>query len=386
MGHLLSRVVMIFLSAAFLGAAILYMVPDTFNSRTLYILFATISFVFIAVEKLTLKKFFVIIRRHNRNITPIIIMGRGRMAAQIFKEISSHPEWGFRIVKLFDLGTTPLQFEEILKNSYVEEVFFCVPRSMTNKGFVIDSYLQICEEMGRPARVFMNILASTRLATWQYHRFMDRPKVISTTAELDPDQMLFKRIFDVCGGLIGFTALIVSYPVLALLIKLSSPGPIFFKQVRVGRNGKRFIIYKYRTMSIDAEQRKKELLSRNDLDGAVFKMKNDPRITPIGRFMRKFSLDELPQFINVLKGEMGLVGTRPPTPDEVCQYQKWHHRRISIRPGLTGLWQVSGRNRISNFDEIVKLDLNYIDSWSMWLDIKIIFKTIFVIFQRDEAF
>jgi len=215
MGHLLSRVVMIFLSAAFLGAAILYMVPDTFNSRTLYILFATISFVFIAVEKLTLKKFFVIIRRHNRNITPIIIIGRGRMAAQIYKEISSHPEWGFRIVKLFDLSTTPLQFEEILKNSYVEEVFFCVPRAMTKKGFVIDSYLQICEEMGRTARVFMNILASTRLATWQYHRFMDRPTVISSTADLDPDQMLFKRIFDVCGGLIGLTALVVSYPVLA---------------------------------------------------------------------------------------------------------------------------------------------------------------------------
>ena len=386
MGHLLSRVVMIFLSAAFLGAAILYMVPDTFNSRTLYILFATISFVFIAVEKLTLKKFFVIIRRHNRNITPIIIIGRGRMAAQIYKEISSHPEWGFRIVKLFDLSTTPLQFEEILKNSYVEEVFFCVPRAMTKKGFVIDSYLQICEEMGRTARVFMNILASTRLATWQYHRFMDRPTVISSTADLDPDQMLFKRIFDVCGGLIGLTALVVSYPVLALLIKLNSPGPVFFKQVRVGRNGKRFIIFKYRTMSIDAEQRKKDLMDKNDLDGAVFKMKDDPRITPIGKFMRKFSLDELPQFINVLKGEMGLVGTRPPTPDEVCQYQKWHHRRISIRPGLTGLWQVSGRNRISNFDEIVKLDLNYIDSWSMWLDIKIIFKTIFVLFQRDEAF
>jgi exopolysaccharide biosynthesis polyprenyl glycosylphosphotransferase len=338
------------------------------------------------VEKLTLKKFFVIIRRHNRNITPIIIIGRGRMAAQIYKEISSHPEWGFRIVKLFDLSTTPLQFEEILKNSYVEEVFFCVPRAMTKKGFVIDSYLQICEEMGRTARVFMNILASTRLATWQYHRFMDRPTVISSTADLDPDQMLFKRIFDVCGGLIGLTALVVSYPVLALLIKLNSPGPVFFKQVRVGRNGKRFIIFKYRTMSIDAEQRKKDLMDKNDLDGAVFKMKDDPRITPIGKFMRKFSLDELPQFINVLKGEMGLVGTRPPTPDEVCQYQKWHHRRISIRPGLTGLWQVSGRNRISNFDEIVKLDLNYIDSWSMWLDIKIIFKTIFVLFQRDEAF
>jgi len=386
MRNLMGRVVMIFLSAAFLGAAILYLMPDTYHSRTLYILFAGISFFFIALEKLILKHFFVIIRRHNRNTTPIIIMGRGRMAAQIFKEISSHPEWGFRIVKMFDLSTTPLQFEEILKNSYVEEVFFCVPRAMTKKGFVIDAYLQICEEMGRPARVFMNILASTRLATWQYHRFMDRPTIISATAELDADQLLFKRIFDVCGAAVGLLALVLSYPLFALLIKMTSPGPVFFKQVRVGRNGKRFIIYKYRTMSMDAEQRKKELLDKNELAGAVFKMKDDPRITRVGKFMRKFSFDELPQFINVFKGEMSLVGTRPPTPDEVCQYQKWHHRRISIRPGLTGLWQVSGRNRISNFDEIVKLDLDYIDSWSIWLDVKIIFKTIFVIFQRDEAF
>jgi lipopolysaccharide/colanic/teichoic acid biosynthesis glycosyltransferase len=139
-------------------------------------------------------------------------------------------------------------------------------------------------------------------------------------------------------------------------------------------------------MQMDAEQKKEELLVHNELDGAVFKMKDDPRVTKVGKFMRKFSLDELPQFINVLKGEMSLVGTRPPTPDEVCKYEKWHHRRISVRPGITGLWQVSGRNKISNFDEIVKLDLAYIDSWSIWLDCKIILKTIFVVFQRDSAF
>jgi lipopolysaccharide/colanic/teichoic acid biosynthesis glycosyltransferase len=137
---------------------------------------------------------------------------------------------------------------------------------------------------------------------------------------------------------------------------------------------------------MDAEQRKKELLDKNELEGAIFKIRDDPRITGIGKFIRRFSIDELPQFINVLKGEMSLVGTRPPTPEEVCQYEKWHYRRISVRPGITGLWQVSGRNKISNFDEIVKLDLKYIDTWSLWLDFKIIFKTIFVIFQRNSAF
>jgi lipopolysaccharide/colanic/teichoic acid biosynthesis glycosyltransferase len=139
-------------------------------------------------------------------------------------------------------------------------------------------------------------------------------------------------------------------------------------------------------MYIDAEQRRKDLETRNELRGAVFKIKNDPRITFVGRIIRKLSIDELPQYINVLKGEMSLVGTRPPTPEEVSSYQKWHHRRISIRPGMTGLWQVSGRNKVEDFDEIVKLDLEYIDSWSIWLDIAIIFKTFFVMFRRDGAY
>lgn len=139
-------------------------------------------------------------------------------------------------------------------------------------------------------------------------------------------------------------------------------------------------------MTADAEKQKKELEKLNECDGAIFKMKDDPRITRIGKIMRKLSLDELPQFINVIKGEMSLVGTRPPTPDEVGKYQKWHHRRISIRPGITGLWQVSGRNKISNFDEIVKLDLKYIDNWSIWFDIKIIIKTVLVLLKRDSAY
>jgi lipopolysaccharide/colanic/teichoic acid biosynthesis glycosyltransferase len=188
------------------------------------------------------------------------------------------------------------------------------------------------------------------------------------------------------GGLVGLSVLVAFYPVLAAAIKLTSPGPVFFKQVRVGKNGKRFVIYKFRSMHVDAEKRRGELEAENELRGAVFKIKDDPRITPVGKIIRKLSLDELPQFINVVKGEMSLVGTRPPTPEEVSGYQKWHHRRISIRPGMTGLWQVSGRNRVEDFDEIVKLDLKYIDSWSIWLDIAIMLRTVVVLFRRDEAF
>jgi exopolysaccharide biosynthesis polyprenyl glycosylphosphotransferase len=308
------------------------------------------------------------------------------VSAQVYKELLSHPEWGFRIIRRLDITTSPARFEEILKKSYVDEVFFCLPRHITKNGFVIDPYLQICEEIGRPARVYLNLLDSTRFSRWSYHKFMDYQTVISHTVEFDPDQLLFKRIFDIAGSLVGIFVLFLSYPILAPWIKLTSPGPVFFKQQRIGKNGRRFLIYKYRSMGVDAEALKKHLLDKNELEGAVFKMKDDPRVTPVGKIMRKLSLDELPQFLNVFNGDMSLVGTRPPTPDEVAHYQKWQYRRISIKPGITGMWQVSGRNKISNFNEIVRLDLKYIDSWSIWLDIKILFKTIYVLFQRDSAF
>ena len=386
MRNLASRIVMIFISAGILGAAILFLLPNSQSSRYFYCAFTLLSFAFIGSEKVLMKMFIANIRRKNRNLTPIILFGRGRMASQIGHAADTHPEWGLRVIRKLDLSISPIDFEEVLKNCYVEEIFFCIPRRLPKDSFSIDSYLQICEEMGRSARVFINISSATSFARWQYHKFMESPTLISHTVELDPDQMLFKRIFDVAGALVGLFILIVCYPWLALIIKLTSRGPVFFKQVRVGKNGKRFIIYKFRSMSADAEEKLKDLQELNECDGAVFKMKEDPRVTKIGKIMRKFSLDELPQFINVLKGEMSLVGTRPPTVDEVAQYQKWHHRRISIRPGITGLWQVSGRNKISNFDEIVKLDLSYIDKWSIWVDLKIILKTCSILFKRGNAY
>jgi exopolysaccharide biosynthesis polyprenyl glycosylphosphotransferase len=386
MRNLGSRIVMIFISAGVLGAAILYLLPDSQLSRYLYLTFTVLSFLLIGSEKVLLKLFIAYLRRNNRNLTPVIIFGRGRMASQIAYAIGLHPEWGLRVIRKLDLSISPVDFEELLKNCYVEEIFFCIPRRLSKESFSIDSYLQICEEMGRPARVFINLSSATSFARWQFHKFMECPTLISHTVDLDPDQVIFKRIFDIAGAMVGSLILVFSYPFLALLIKCSSRGPVFFKQVRVGKNGKRFVLYKFRSMTVDAESRLKELKQHNELDGAVFKMKDDPRVTPIGKIMRKLSLDEFPQFLNVLKGEMSLVGTRPPTVDEVAEYQKWHHRRISIRPGITGLWQVSGRNKITNFDEIVKLDLAYIDNWSIWLDFKVIFRTFAILFKRDAAF
>ena len=193
-------------------------------------------------------------------------------------------------------------------------------------------------------------------------------------------ELRLKRYFDILLSMILLVILSPIMLVISIAIKLDSPGPVLFSQIRIGRNGRRFKIYKFRSMYIDAEERKKELQSQNEVKGLMFKMENDPRITKVGKFIRKTSIDELPQFYNVVKGDMSLVGTRPPTEDEFEKYNQYYRRRISMTPGLTGMWQVSGRSEIENFDDVVKYDLQYIDNWSLWLDIKILFKTIWVVF------
>ena len=193
-------------------------------------------------------------------------------------------------------------------------------------------------------------------------------------------ELLIKRLMDICGALVGCLICILFGIIVAPLIFLEDPGPIIFKQKRVGRNGKYFYIYKFRSMYQNAEERLKDLQSQNEMQGFMFKMKNDPRITKIGKILRKTSIDELPQFFNVLEGSMSLIGTRPPTVDEYNQYSAHHKRRISIKPGITGLWQVSGRSEITDFEEIVRLDCFYIDHWSIAADIKILLKTFGAVF------
>ncbi|MDR2889642.1 MAG: sugar transferase [Lachnospiraceae bacterium] len=198
-------------------------------------------------------------------------------------------------------------------------------------------------------------------------------------------RLLIKRLMDILGGLVGVIITTLFLPFVAMAIKLESRGPVFFSQVRIGRNGRRFKIYKFRSMYQDAEERKKELITHNEISGLMFKMENDPRITKVGRFIRKTSIDELPQFLNVLVGDMSLVGTRPPTLDEFEKYNQYYRRRISRTPGLTGLWQVSGRSEVDDFDDVVKYDLQYIDSWSLRLDIKILLRTLGVVFTAKGS-
>ena len=223
--------------------------------------------------------------------------------------------------------------------------------------------------------VHMNALAPNK-AVEKYGNYL----VLTSSMKIaSPRQVFAKRLMDIAGSAVGLIACGIAFVIFAPLIKIQSPGPIFFSQIRMGKNGRKFKIYKFRSMNVDAEAQKASLMAQNEMSGFMFKMENDPRIFPIGRVMRKFSIDELPQFFNVLKGDMSLVGTRPPTVEEFEQYELHHKARLGIKPGITGMWQVSGRSAIKDFEEVVALDTHYISQWSIGLDFKILFKTLQVV-------
>lgn len=216
-------------------------------------------------------------------------------------------------------------------------------------------------------------------------KFGDYAVLTSTIQKVRIRQLFIKRLMDIGGSIAGLCITGIALIIVGAIIKIQSPGPVFFSQTRVGKNGRKFRIYKFRSMYLDAETRKKELMEQNKMQGFMFKMDDDPRITPIGKFIRKTSIDELPQFWNILKGDMSLVGTRPPTVDEFEQYDTHHRVRLSIKPGLTGLWQVSGRSDIVDFEEVVKLDEQYIREWNLGLDIKILWQTVLVVLRGQGS-
>lgn len=274
-------------------------------------------------------------------------------------------------------------FKKYLSQNVIDEVIFTISNEYAS---FVEKHILVCEEKGVTVSVLLDLFPNQR-ARIGIRDVGPLPLITFHTVSLNIVQLFLKRCMDVVGAIVGIILTSVIWIVTAVAIKIDSPGPIFFKQDRVGLNGRIFKLYKFRSMYIDAEQRKKELLDKNQIaNGLMFKVKNDPRITRVGKFIRKASIDELPQFINVLKGDMSLVGTRPPTLDEVDKYDNRHWRRISIKPGITGGWQVSGRSDIFEFDKVVELDTQYIDRWSIWLDIKIIIKTVLVVLKKKGAF
>ena len=272
---------------------------------------------------------------------------------------------------------------EYVKGCVVDEVFINIPnnasytltlaKQLLEMGITVHIYMENSYDV-LPNRCISNVFGYNVLTT--------------TISPISFRQSLFKRLFDLAGGLVGFVAAILIGIVIGPVIFIKSPGPVLFSQIRIGKNGRPFRIYKFRSMYMDAEERKKELMEQNKIqDGLMFKIEDDPRIIKgIGNFIRRTSLDEFPQFWNVLKGEMSLVGTRPPTIDEYQKYSPHHKRRLNMRPGITGLWQISGRSTITDFEDVVRLDTEYIENWSLDLDIKIILKTVSKLLHNDDAF
>ncbi len=267
--------------------------------------------------------------------------------------------------------------------SWVDEVFINVEK----EGCFSQEMLNAFNEMGVTTHVKLEGLDNP------YHRVQTVQRVVGysvltySVASIPENQLAMKRMLDIVGGIVGCILCGILAIFIGPAIYIASPGPIFFSQTRIGQNGRPFKIYKFRSMYMDAEARKAELMAQNDVaDGMMFKMEDDPRIIKgVGHFIRKTSIDEFPQFLNVLKGDMSLVGTRPPTTDEWVKYDLHHRLRMAMRPGITGLWQVSGRSDIKEFEEVVKLDAEYIGHWSFGRDLKIILKTIGVILRHDGA-
>ena len=304
----------------------------------------------------------------------VIIVGTSEDTRRLRAELSEKADDGFEVVGELDLNTSTIEeLVVLLHQSSANGVILHAKHTFFGQ---IEKAIQACELEGVEAWLIAGFF-QTQISRTTFHDFYGRPVLVFRSAPEASWQGLAKQLIDWIGA---FILLVLCSPLLlvvSILVRRSSSGPALFRQQRAGLNGRPFSMLKFRSMVSDAEQRKAELAALNEMSGPVFKVTNDPRVTPIGRFLRKWSIDELPQLFNVLRGEMSLVGPRPLPVDEVNRFDDHaHRRRLSVKPGLTCLWQISGRNEVKDFKDWVRLDLEYIDNWSLWLDLKILFRTI----------
>ena len=361
---------------------------DDHISRLWVLFFAIFSCLFLLTEKIGLRVTSRYVRLKGFNYRTVLIVGSGPAALTIADSLHSHRFWGYRILGFVSnhqdapeipethIGPYPVLGEiedirRIVESNVVDDVIFAVHRRDLDR--LEDLFLSL-QEQGIRTRFAMDLFPHTR-ARVQLEEMDGIPLLSFATTPTSQLQLMAKRAVDVT---LASLLLFLGMPVvlmISLLIKITSGGSVLFRQTRCGLNGRSFTLYKFRTMVEDAEERRRELLHLNEMNGPVFKLRSDPRVTAFGRFLRRFSLDELPQLWNVLRGDMSLVGPRPPIPEEVAKYQRWQRRRLAMKPGLTCLWQVSGRNNL-DFDRWMQLDLEYIDSWTPMLDFKILLRTI----------
>jgi exopolysaccharide biosynthesis polyprenyl glycosylphosphotransferase len=312
-----------------------------------------------------------------------ILVGTEREIVRMRNDLQHHTGEGVEIVAELNLVETPVQ--QIVTLLHDHSIYGVILSAKHTNFEQVEYVIRACELEGVEVWLIADFF-STQISRTSLDDLLGRPLLIFRTAPEASWQSLAKQLLDFFGSFVLLVILTPLFVAIAVAIKLTMPGPVFFRQQRSGLSGAPFTLYKFRTMVTNAEQFKHELEAMNEMTGPVFKVTNDPRVTPIGKFLRKYSLDELPQLFNVLRGEMSLVGPRPLPVDEVKRFENLaHRRRLSVKPGITCLWQISGRNQISDFKEWVRLDLEYIDNWSFWLDLKILLLTPPVVLRGTGA-
>ena len=365
-----------------LSALYVFKLPDV-SRLLLLVVFPALTIAAIGI-RIGIRQILVFLRDHSRNVRFMLVLGANARAKAFADLVERHAELGLVVIGHLkadpsDDGVVlnrPLlgmldDLEQILHTEIVDEVAICLPFAMEE---LIEQAVYLCEQEGKVVR--MPVAPVERMLTAGRLESIEGVGVYSMAN--GPDRaigLLAKRLVDIVGAAFLMVAVSPVMAALAIAIKRDSKGPVFFRQERVGLHGRVFSLVKFRSMCVDAEDQLENLREDNEINGHAFKLNNDPRTTGVGRFLRRSSLDELPQLLNVLRGQMSLVGPRPPLPNEVVNYDKWHRRRLSMKPGITGLWQVGARHS-PEFDHWVEQDLDYIDRWSLWLDFKIIARTL----------
>jgi exopolysaccharide biosynthesis polyprenyl glycosylphosphotransferase len=374
--------------------AILFAFKLQYISRTFIFVFGVTNAFLLISEQAIIRYILRSLRKRGYNYQEILIVGTGKRAKRLLKTILKHKEWGFRVAGFVDKEQEMLgkdidgikvigmleDIPSLIRQMVIDEVIFVVPRTWLND---LEGSILACEELGikttLAADFFNPIIARPRL-----NEFGGVPMLSLATTPQRHETLFVKQALDTTFSLSSLILLSPLFAIIALAIKLSSPGPVIYTQERSGLNGRKFKFYKFRSMVDGADKMQADILDMNEMSGPIFKIEDDPRITKVGKFLRKTSMDELPQLINVLQGNMSLVGPRPPLPGEVEQYEHWQRRRLSMKPGITCIWQVNGRNGV-DFEEWMNMDMEYIDNWSLWLDFKILFKTAWVVSAMKGA-
>jgi exopolysaccharide biosynthesis polyprenyl glycosylphosphotransferase len=367
-----------------IGAAIFILKYD-FISRPFIVIFGFMNLIFLCAFRIYAKAGISQFRNLLDGDRNVLIVGTEEKAARVAEVLEEARQWGYRLMGVVRESPSSLlddrlkeypvveleQIGEVLRNRVIDEVIFVVSKEALAR---LEEVFLLCEEEGIKTRVMLSFFPHVTSKVY-LEALHDLPLLTFTTTPQNEYLLFVKNAVDIVLAAALLVLLAPALLLVALLIKLTSSGPVIFTQIRCGLGGRKFALYKFRSMIDDAEDKKRHLEHLNEMSGPVFKLSNDPRCTPLGRFLRKFSIDEFPQLFNILKGDMSFVGPRPPIPEEVEKYQRWQRRRLRMKPGLSCLWQVSGRNEI-DFAEWMRMDLDYIDSWSLLLDLKIFLKTI----------